>query len=185
MPPAANPLLRVAHVVVDTRSEGPGRRTAVWVQGCRIRCPQCCNPELFSSRGGELVDAASIVVRAQGTEGLTVVGGEPFDQSDGLAALVEAAGELSVVVFSGYTLEELRGRGDPATDRVLASVDVLVDGRYDRDRPDPERRWVGSTNQRIHFLTDRYGPADFEGPRTVELRFDGEELTVVGWPAWR
>lgn len=174
--------LQVAHLVPRTQAEGPGLRTAVWVQGCSIRCPGCCNPELFTTRGGTSMAVEHVVQAAEGTQGITVVGGEPFEQAAGLAALASARGDLSLVVFSGYRREHLEARACPDTQAVLAQLDVLVDGPYDRQRPDPHRRFVGSTNQRIHFLTDRYGPADFEGPRTVELHYKRGSLTVVGWP---
>lgn len=174
--------LLVAHVVHGTQAEGPGVRTAIWVQGCSIRCPGCCNPELFTTRGGEGMSPPDLVAQAVGIQGITVVGGEPFEQPEALAELARVRGALSMVVFSGYPLEDLRARACPHTHAVLDSIDVLVDGPYDQARPDPHRRFVGSTNQRIHFLTDRYGPRDFEGPRTVELRYQRGSVTVVGWP---
>ena len=183
---SALPTLRIAHVVRDTQSEGPGRRTAIWVQGCTIRCPGCCNPELFTTRGGTERRIEELVAEAEGMEGITVVGGEPFEQASGLAALVHALPEhQSVMVFSGYRLEELQARGCAGTERALAGIDVLVDGRYDAALPDASRRWIGSTNQRVHFLTDRYGDQDFVGERSIELRYKDGELVVVGWPAWR
>jgi len=180
------PTLRLAHIVTKTHSEGPGLRTAIWTQGCTIRCPGCCNPELFGTRGGRDVSIDEVVASCGEVEGLTVVGGEPFEQPEGLAALVDALPRhVSRLVFSGYRLEDLRSRGCRYTDAVLAGLDVLVDGPYDASKPDDSRRFVGSTNQRIHFLTDRYGPDDFRGPATMELRYKDGKLVVVGWPAWR
>ncbi len=179
-------MLRLAHIVTKTHSEGPGLRTAIWVQGCTIRCPGCCNPELFTKRGGRDTSLDEVVAACDGVEGITVVGGEPFEQVEGLAALMDALpAELTRLVFSGYAIEELRERDCPHTNRVLETVDVLVDGRYDATKPDDSRRFVGSTNQRIHFLTDRYGPDDFRGEATMELRYKDGRLIVVGWPAWR
>lgn len=180
--------LRVAQLVERTRAEGPGCRTAVWVQGCSLRCPGCCNPEMFSPRGGELrevADLAAAVIADGEIEGISVLGGEPFEQAPAvaeLAARVRASG-LSVVVFTGYTLAELDGV--PGAGGLLASVDLLFDGRYQRDRPDRERRWLGSTNQVAHYLTDRYSPDDPQmvAPDTVEIRFGPGGLQVNGWPA--
>lgn len=178
--------LRLAHIVRHTHSEGPGLRTAIWVQGCTIRCPGCCNPELFTKKGGTVTEPAEVIAACEGAEGLTVVGGEPFEQAEGLAALLQAMpADLSRLVFSGYRLEELQARKCPHTDAVLANLDVLVDGRYDASEPDDSRRYIGSKNQRIHFLTDRYGPDDFRGSATMELRYKDGKLVVVGWPAWR
>jgi anaerobic ribonucleoside-triphosphate reductase activating protein len=182
-------MLRVAQWIADTEAEGPGRRFALWVQGCSLRCPGCCNPEMFSAERGEWVDAADIaqrVLSTPGIEGLSVLGGEPFEQPRAVAEVcraVRAAG-LGVMVYSGYTLEELRAMRSPDVDALLAEVDLLVDGRFEQANPERRRRWVGSANQRLHFLTGRYRADDpcFTMPNTVEFRLVKGQLTVNGWP---
>jgi anaerobic ribonucleoside-triphosphate reductase activating protein len=186
--------VRVAQIVECTAAEGPGKRFAIWFQGCPLRCTGCCNPEMLPFTGGEDVDVAEIAARMQsavggGIEGITLLGGEPFTHASGAAALAFEARQLglSVMVFSGYTLEELRARADRETESLLALTDILVDGRYERDLPETSRRWIGSANQRIHFLTERYR-ADapcWSAPDTLELRWDGRELVVNGFPAPR
>jgi len=186
-------VLRVAARVGTTRAEGPGLRYALWLQGCSIRCPGCCNPHLFAPLGPKTAVAellAEIAVLQGEIEGVTVLGGEPFDQAGGLLTLVagvEALG-LSRVVFSGFTLEELKGRGDPVVNRILATIDVLVDGRYDSRLKETERLWVGSSNQNFHYLTRRYSPlierpSPREPLRSLEVRIgpDGR-LNANGWP---
>ncbi|MBK7865415.1 MAG: radical SAM protein [Archangiaceae bacterium] len=174
--------LRVGQIVADTEAEGPGRRFAVWTQGCTLRCEGCCNPHLFTDRGGALLEVDALLARIPPqVEGLSVLGGEPFEQPEAVAALCEGAHRrgLSVMVFSGFTLAELHARGAP-----LGHVDLLVDGRYVAAQPDTSRRWVGSTNQQVHFLTER-GRADaprFSAPNTVEIRLTREGLSVNGWP---
>ena len=156
-------ILSVAQIVPVTEAEGPGVRLALWFQGCPLRCPGCCNPEMLPFEGGKPTPLSEVLrqlddARGAGVEGITLMGGEPTAHAAGAARLareVRARG-LTVMVFSGFTIEELRGRGDPAIDDLIAHTDILVDGPYDRERPDHERRWIGSTNQRIHFLTDRY-----------------------------
>lgn len=177
-------MLRVAQIVVGTRAEGPGLRAAVWVQGCTLRCPGCCNPEMFAATGGYAVEPEEVVATWPAyLEGVSVLGGEPFEQPDGVGRLLRAARRrgFSTMVFSGYTLDEIVAAGHHEH---LGDIDVLVDGRYDRTRPDTQRRWVGSTNQVQHFLTSRYSAADpaFMDARTVELRLRDGELVVVGWP---
>jgi anaerobic ribonucleoside-triphosphate reductase activating protein len=123
-------------------------------------------------------------------EGLTLLGGEPMDQAEALLPLLHGARSLglSVLLFSGFTLAELRGREEPRVRDALAAVDVLVDGRYDASRPETERLWAGSTNQRFHYFTPRYSPA-IERPapgeplRTVEVRLGADgRLSANGWP---
>lgn len=182
--------LRVALTVADTEVEGPGRRFAVWVQGCRLRCAGCCNPDMLPFEGGTVtrVDVlAARVFQTAGIEGVTMLGGEPFDQASAVARLarrVRNAG-LSVMVFSGYRLEELEARGCEATNALLDATDLLVDGPFIAALPETRRRWIGSSNQRMHFLTGRYSPSDerFVAPNELEIRVEGGELRVIGWPA--
>lgn len=185
--------LRVAQIVPETDAEGPGRRFALWFQGCVFRCPGCCNPEFLRFEGGDLLPLADVVdlvrdaLQRWGVEGVTLLGGEPLAHAEGAAALAKAVRHmgLSVMVFTGYTLEEARDLPDPAVAELLSLTDLLVDGRYEADKPDSRRRWIGSTNQRIHCLTDRYSADDpcWSKRNTLEIRVSGGEVSVNGFPA--
>ncbi len=184
--------LQIAQIVACTQAEGPGKRFALWFQGCPLRCPGCCNPEFLPFAGGEtrpLDDVMTEVERAQrlGIEGITLLGGEPFAHASGAASLAKQAREqgLSVMVFSGYTLEEIRHLPDPCAGELLTATDLLVDGPYVRELPDSKRRWIGSTNQRIHFLTDRYQADDpcWKQKNTLEIRLDATGISVNGFPS--
>jgi anaerobic ribonucleoside-triphosphate reductase activating protein len=182
--------MQVAQVVPATEAEGPGVRFAVWFQGCPLRCPGCCNPEFLPFKGGEtktLSEMTAWLDRTPGVEGITLLGGEPFAHAEAGAALASAARDrnLSVMVFSGFTIEQLRANPAPAVANLLAITDILVDGPYLRDQPDTARRWVGSTNQRIHFLTDRYRADDpcWRKRNTLEIRVEKTGVTVNGFPA--
>lgn len=194
MPDDARLCLNLARLVPVTEAEGPGRRFAVWLQGCPLRCPGCCNPEMLSLAGGESQTVAEIgeeieLAFGQGIEGLTLLGGEPFAQAVPAAALARLAHgrDLSVLIFSGFTLEQLRNSPEAGTADLLAETDILVDGPYRREQPETRRRWIGSANQRIHFLTDRCRADDprWSQANTLELRLRGRELTVNGFPARR
>jgi anaerobic ribonucleoside-triphosphate reductase activating protein len=186
-------VLWLAQVVPCTEAEGPGRRFAVWFQGCPLRCPGCCNPEMLPPVGGlptplhQLVDRLWEAVARQQIEGITLLGGEPLAQAEGAAALARAAQEMgrSVMVFTGYTLEQARSLPGPAVADLLEHTDILVDGPYRRELPETRRRWIGSANQQVHFLTDRYRADDpcWQRPNTLELRLEGGTLTVNGFPA--
>ena len=181
--------LRIAQTVASTEAEGPGKRYALWVQGCSLRCPGCCNPEMFTSTAGRDADSAALAeeaLTAEGAEGVSILGGEPFEPPAALADFCERvrARGLSVMIYSGYTLAELKAKRDESVERLLAATDLLVDGRYERTLPEPSRRWIGSSNQVMHFLSERYTPGDerFQRGNTVELRFVDGKLTVNGWP---
>ena len=166
--------------MLGTDAEGPHRRLALWVQGCTLRCPGCCNPELFASRGGRLLDTAGAArllesARDQHLEGITLLGGEPLDQPTAigdLASRAQAYG-LGVILFSGYRLAEIRR--EPTQYGVLRHVDTLVDGRFETGQPEPAsgRRIVGSRNQTLHHFTPRYAdPALWTGGVVAEIRVD-------------
>ena len=186
-------MLRVAHRVACTAAEGPFLRCALWVQGCTLACPGCCNPELFAADGGAWWELAALrawlcAARAlHGVEGLSVLGGEPTEQLAGVTALCSLAREigLGVIVFSGRTLAELAGLAGGAA--LLATVDTLVDGRFEAGRREPAdgRRFIGSRNQSLVHLSARYAdPALWRGPGGVELQLgpDGG-VAVHGAPA--
>jgi len=184
-------------MIESTRAEGPGKRAAIWLQGCSLRCPGCCNPEMFDASGGkhwEIDQVCAWLSQARidhGIEGLTLLGGEPTEQA---ASLVPVARHslslgLNLMLFSGRTLEELRCAADESVQSLLALTDILVDGPFVREQPETHRRWVGSTNQRVHHLSGRTDPNDpaWAQPNTLEIRLEdsgtGHKLTVNGFPA--
>jgi anaerobic ribonucleoside-triphosphate reductase activating protein len=182
--------VRVLRFLPATVAEGPGRRAALWVQGCSIRCPGCFNPHSWPAAGGELISWSELAARvraaaaAHDIEGLTLLGGEPFDQAGPLAAVAEAVrGDgLSVMTFTGHVLEDLRAAGREDWDRLLAATDLLVDGPYLAQRPERRRPWVGSDNQRFWFLTERY--AHLAGqletvPNRLEIRISPSGAVAV------
>ena len=118
-------------------------------------------------------------------EGITFSGGEPFAQAAGLAEsarLFRKAG-LTLMSYSGFTLEEIHGMGDPHTD-LLKTLDILVDGEYIKELA-CDRLWRSSANQRVHFLTDRYH--EYKELTNKELRefevvLSGDDLKITGFP---
>lgn len=190
MTPADQPILPIAQIVPRTEAEGPGVRFAVWFQGCPLRCPGCCNPEFLPFSGGQPTPLSALLARldqAGDLEGVSLLGGEPFAHSAGAAAFAREVRRrnLGVMVYTGYTLEQIRASSDPAAGELLANIDLLVDGPYIREQPETERRWIGSRNQRVHFLSDRYSPHDpcWTRRNTLEIRVQGSEVSVNGFPA--
>src|SRR5438874_12294000 len=129
--PADSLTMQIAQVVPCTEAEGPGKRFAVWFQGCPLRCPGCCNPEFLPFKGGqtkslsEMTDWLSRTKRESDIEGITLLGGEPFAHAVAAVALATAARQLglSVMAFSGYTIEELRQRPEPEIAELIALTD--------------------------------------------------------------
>src|SRR5208337_2328730 len=107
--------LQVAQIVSCTEAEGPGKRYALWFQGCPLRCKGCCNPEMLSYKGGTQIPLYRVLLQIydtmkQGIEGVTLLGGEPTSHSHVAAKLAKGVQRLglSVMVFSGYTLPQLK-----------------------------------------------------------------------------
>ena len=156
--------LNVAKIIDVTQAEGPGLRTAIWVQGCLKRCVGCCNGQFLKIQPADVYDSQKIIeqiaqnLQQYGIEGVTLLGGEPFLQAEGLADVAQACRKmgLSVMVFSGYQLEELDDARFKGASQLLKVTDVLVDGEYQQALIENVRNWVGSTNQRFHYFTDFY-----------------------------
>jgi anaerobic ribonucleoside-triphosphate reductase activating protein len=181
--------LVVAHRQAHTEVEGPGARYALWVAGCSIRCAGCCNPEMFARDAGVAVDVETLLDEydRSDVEGITLLGGEPFEQAEACADFASAVSARggSVMVFSGYVREDLEARrGESGIGRLLDVADLLVDGPYERDSPETRRRWIGSHNQRMHFLSTRYSQSDprFSAHNQIVIRLQRNELEVHGWP---
>ena len=183
-------VLRVSQIVESSRSEGPGVRFCLWLQGCDLRCPGCCNPEMFNFNSPNAPDmpVAALVDqlrRTRGIEGITLLGGEPFHQAPAAGALAAAAQELGlgVLVFSGYDLDLLSAASAAST--LLAHTDLLISGPYVAAARSIERPWVGSNNQQVHLLSARYqGHPDLAARRaqSVHVQLLDGELRVTGWP---
>jgi anaerobic ribonucleoside-triphosphate reductase activating protein len=174
--------LRLHRFIPASRANGPGLRSVIWVQGCALGCPGCFNPETHAFDRGELLSVATMTQRVlavtEPVEGLTLSGGEPFHQHRALAnllAAVRAVKDLSVVLFSGYTWEEIHKI--PRAEDLLAHVDVLIAGRYDAARRQASAL-IGSDNKTVHFLSERYTPADLARVPAAEviLSPDGEVI---------
>ena len=102
--------------------DGPGRRSVIQVSGCSIRCEHCIVPQTHRQENGTLVSISSIVAEVvahrEEHDGVTILGGEPFDQPESVAELVSRLKHLGihVTVYSGYTIEQLIQKRFPSID---------------------------------------------------------------------
>lgn len=181
-------LSRIHHPVTTL---GPGHRVGIWFQGCSIRCPGCISVDTWTAGEGSVgVDevVARLAELAPDADGLTVSGGEPFDQPEALASVLRAWRGLSAastLVFSGREIDELRGW----LDLHPGLIDAMVTGPFRSDVPQT-LALRGSDNQRLHVLTDRGEPFvayDREtGPddRRLDVVFDADgSAWFAGIPA--
>ncbi|MDR0841094.1 MAG: anaerobic ribonucleoside-triphosphate reductase activating protein [Christensenellaceae bacterium] len=146
--------IRLSGVVYDSIVDGPGLRAAIFTQGCPHACPGCHNPLTHDPAGGYLEDTDSILAALDKNplaRGITLTGGEPFEQPAACLALARGAHALGkdVWAFSGYTLERLRAKNDPDTAALLEELDVLVDGPFILKERSLDLDFRGSKNQRV------------------------------------
>lgn len=185
--------INVAALLPVTASLGPGRRFALWVQGCCFDCPGCIAPSWIPNIPNQMLDIDEIagrILETPGLEGLTVSGGEPFLQAGEISTLIDTLKSVrpnfTVIVYTGFRLDYLEEEADSQRLALLQRVDVLIDGVYRQELNDG-LGLRGSSNQRVHFLTDVYAKlsdAFIRAPRQLELHIgDQNEIFMAGIPA--
>jgi anaerobic ribonucleoside-triphosphate reductase activating protein len=147
--------INIAGIVDESFSDGPGIRCVVFAQGCRHACPGCHNPETHPFGVGRWADTEDVIARMRKNpmlDGLTLSGGDPFEQAEGFAALARLAkeGGYHIMTYTGYTFEFLLEHSrENGWGLLLKWTDILVDGPFDPARRFPPSRFRGSANQRI------------------------------------
>ncbi|MFJ7005099.1 4Fe-4S single cluster domain-containing protein [Pseudomonas putida] len=159
---------------------GPGRRIGIWFQGCSIRCPGCISADTWGP-GHRRLSLEQLLEQItpwlQEAEGITLSGGEPFDQFDALRSLLEGLRRLSkldILVYSGYSLEQL----DEPLLQTNGLIDALISDPY-IEALSQTMALRGSDNQRLSLLTPlgRARLGDYERlleptDKALDLMFD-------------
>lgn len=181
--------IRIHHFMNESKVNGPGNRAVIWLQGCEKKCPGCFNPDSRDPNGGSLFDIDEIYEKITDLnhkiEGVTFTGGEPMMQSFALLSLIRTIRfntDLSIMIFTGYPLEELIKM--PYVQKILILTDIIVAGPYEKNLPS-RHPWASSANQDVIFLSDRYKymKSDLEGMAAkVEVRITPEGKTFTGFP---
>lgn len=186
-------ILRVGRFSPRCTLLGPGTRAVVWVQGCPLNCGECVAPEMIPFRGGDRVRVETLAARIDALgdiDGLTLSGGEPMSQAGALVRLVDDVRrrrDLTVMSYTGSTIERLRRRGSNDQRALLDRLDILVDGPYIAEQH-VDRLWRGSANQRVHLLTERvtYLRPYLDGPGVgVDVEISRNGVTMTGVPPVR
>ena len=166
-------------------SLGFGQRIAIWVQGCSLHCPGCISRDTWQHGSGSIQISqllTSLEPWLEQADGLTVSGGEPFEQPEALLHLLrwwKQRHHGDILVFSGFSWERLQEQHQA----LLEIIDVLISDPYvissEHDLP-----LRGSDNQRLHKLTplgrNRY--AQLTRQRAMDLCWDGNRLWMAGIP---
>lgn len=182
--------VRIARVHAPVTVLGPGRRVGVWFQGCTIGCAGCMSMDTWDADAGHVMTVAAltdIVVAAadeHGLNGLTVSGGEPFQQPTALRRLVLDVRRrwpgVDVLAYSGYPMRFLeRHHG-----AILADLDAVISEPFRSDAP-TDAPWRGSANQRLVVMSTRARDVydDVDGrPSRLQVGVDEGGLHVLGIP---
>lgn len=143
--------LRVAGIVQDSIVDGPGLRTAVFLQGCRRHCKGCHNPQTHDYAGGNLLSLSDILhkIISNVSKNVTFSGGEPFDQAKDLTnlAIVLKVYDYHIMAYTGYTWDELIKDDEKLA--LLQYIDILVDGPFIEEQKTASACYKGSSNQRM------------------------------------
>lgn len=180
--------LNIYRICEKSSALGPGIRFVIWVQGCAQHCKGCITPQSRPLEINHLISVntlAQSIIESKNIDGITISGGEPFLQAKNLTKLLETVltsrPELNVIAFSGYTIEQLIS---DRAQKLLHLMDLLIDGPYIEELNDG-KGLRGSTNQRLHFLTDRLLNFREEletGGRNNEIILESNGVHIVGIP---
>ena len=195
MPPAKLQINK-AHYPVTVL--GPGKRIGIWVQGCSIRCKNCVSMDTWEPDAKRAMRIADIIawckkMAEQGCDGITISGGEPFDQPQGLRALLaelhawrrQGRADFDILCYSGYPLRTLEAKHGA----LLKMLDAVIPEPYIENAP-PMAIWCGSANQRIVPLSERGKVAysDFvdrpvaEYGKQMQVSVEGGRVWMIGIP---
>ncbi|MBI3727974.1 MAG: radical SAM protein [Burkholderiales bacterium] len=177
---------------------GPGRRIGIWVQGCSIGCKGCVSQDTWARDGSKEMTVAALLswcreVSAGQFDGITISGGEPFEQPNALHALLDslhhwrssAGMDFDILCYSGYPLATLQKKHAD----LLQKLDALIPEPFIANKP-LTQAWRGSANQPLVLLSDRArarmqsyvdAPID-EQDKRIQTMIDGQRVWYVGIP---
>lgn len=157
--------IRLAGIIENSLNNGEGIRKVIFAQGCKHGCEGCFNPHTHSFNGGELFEIEEIAKKCNDDyfiDGVTFSGGDPFEQSKEFAELAKLI-DTNIWCYTGYTYEELLNMEDKLC--LLYEIDVLIDGKFDKNKMDNNCKYRGSNNQRIINVKE-----SLKNNKIIELR---------------
>lgn len=182
--------MNLARILFPVKTLGVGDRIGLWICGCSHGCRGCSNPELWQPQEKYRISVENVlklvrsIAESRRVDGFTITGGDPMEQPEELSELLPELRKISsdILVYTGYTLEQLQEMKSPFVAKVLQNTAVLIDGLYIEERNNgcPLR---GSDNQRVIFL-DESVRASYEeymcGGNAVQNFTCGNSVISVG-----
>lgn len=161
---------------------GPGRRLGIWFQGCSLRCEGCISVDTWAT-AKTLIPIEQLMTKLSSylplIDGITISGGEPFDQFEALLAIVVQLRErtkVDILVYTGYGVEDITDQ----LQQIKPYIDVLISDPFQR-QSSQTLRLRGSDNQRLHCFTSQavekfsyYQQAVTTEDKVLDVMFDAE-----------
>ena len=168
-----------------SKVNGPGNRFVLWTQGCSKGCKECFNPETWSNNVYKELSPTQIfeLIKNFEVDGVTISGGDPLEQEDELLELLMLISTIrlrkGVILFSGFTRAEISR--DPIREECLRYVDVLIDGRYEKNLK-VDFSLKGSSNQTFYFFSDKILNSELLFDQEVEISSFEDSVIITGFP---
>ena len=181
--------MQIDRIYYPVQTLGYGNRIGIWTIGCTHHCENCSNPELWKPNPDKNISLNTVmecVCQVAHADGITITGGEPFEQPEELYELVKAlkrAGYEDILIYSGYTRKELNQKG-ALVQGILEETGILVDGLYLNSLND-NKSFRGSSNQNIYILDERlkerYQDAE-NWERKTQILVKENQIQAIGIP---
>jgi anaerobic ribonucleoside-triphosphate reductase activating protein len=168
-----------------SKVNGPGNRFVLWTQGCSKGCSECFNPETWSNNIFKEYSPRQIfeLIKNFEVDGITISGGDPLEQEDELLELLFLLKEIKlpkgIILFTGFSRNEIRE--NPIREKCLEYVDVLIDGRYEKNlKVDFSLR--GSSNQEFYFFSNKISRSELTFDQEIEISCLEGDIMMTGFP---
>lgn len=174
------------HAYKISRVNGPGKRFTLWTQGCSKGCVDCFNPETWNNKNNIVLSTSEIfeLIKEEEIDGVTITGGDPFEQEEELLDLLILISNLSlskgVIVFTGFTYDEIRE--NKIREKCCDYIDVLIDGRYEKENRVSDC-FKGSSNQNIIYFSSKVKEEELIMDQEVEVSIMDDIISVTGFPS--
>ena len=168
-----------------SKVNGPGNRFVLWTQGCSKGCSECFNPETWSFDTYKELSPLEIfeIIKNFEVDGITISGGDPLEQEDELLELLMLLSSIrfkkGIILFSGFTRAEISK--SPIREACLKYIDVLIDGRYEKNlKLDFSLR--GSSNQEFYFFSNKISRDELHFDQEIEISLLKGDIIMTGFP---
>lgn len=152
-------MIKVAGELYDSFVNGPGIRYVLFTQGCTMYCKDCHNKHAWDMNGGTFMSIEDVIAHIKSSpfiSGVTLSGGDPIEQPKEVSELCSRVKNdmpnLNILLYTGRTLQELREANNIYIDRILSTIDYLIDGKFDSNKINGAKKYTGSSNQKIYNL---------------------------------